>query len=82
MTEVVGLGGVGISTLLANLSFRAEGVIAVDTNDGRLDYALSFGVELVVNPRQSPLVDQLTKPTSDMLDHVLESSGNARSLEH
>jgi len=78
---VVGLGGVGMSALLATLSFRAEGVIAVDTNDGRLDYARSLGVESVVNPRQSPLVEHLKKLTGDKLDLVLESSGNASSLE-
>jgi S-(hydroxymethyl)glutathione dehydrogenase/alcohol dehydrogenase len=78
---VVGLGGVGMTALLATLSTRAEGVIAVDTNQERLEFARSLGVDSVVNPRRSSLVDRLRELTGDRLDLVLESSGSTESLE-
>jgi len=79
---VVGLGGVGMSALLTVLSIRSGGIIAVDTNNRRLEHARSLGVESVVNPRECHIVKRLKELTGDKLDLVLESSGNTRSLEH
>ena len=78
---VVGLGGVGLSALLATLSAGVTHVIAVDTNESRLEFARRLGVELLVNPQKCDIRERLKEVSDDRLDLVLESSGNSESLE-
>src|SRR5690606_5529875 len=48
---VVGLGGVGLSALLACVAGGARRTVAVDLSDEKLELARSLGATHLVNPR-------------------------------
>jgi S-(hydroxymethyl)glutathione dehydrogenase/alcohol dehydrogenase len=76
---VIGLGGVGLSALLAALDAGADPVIAVDLEDAKLARARSLGATSAVHPDE--LLELVTTLPSLGPDHVLECIGLAATAE-
>ena len=74
-----GLGGVGLSALLAALDAEAAPVIAVDTQPEKLALARSLGATSAVHPDE--LLELVTTLPSLGADHVLECIGIAATAE-
>lgn len=79
---VVGLGGVGLSSLLGAITAGASQVIAVDLATNKLDLAHELGATTVLDARDPDVVDQLRKLTSGGADFVFEMSGSVKALEN
>ena len=69
---VIGLGGVGLSALMAAVDAGAE-VIAIDSQSDKLQLATQLGAAHVLAPAEAP--DEVARLTDGGADHVLEAIG-------
>src|SRR5690349_4585997 len=73
---VVGLGGVGLSSLLGAAASGARQVVAVDLADDKLAFARKLGATLTVNARDPECVDQIRAATGGGVDYAFELAGS------
>jgi S-(hydroxymethyl)glutathione dehydrogenase/alcohol dehydrogenase len=79
---VVGLGGVGMSALLALVASGVENLIAIDIDEGKLDFAAANGVKKVFKYQNSVLLkNEIYKETNGGADYCVESAGTVKSIE-
>ena len=78
---VVGLGGVGLSSVLGALAAGASPVIAVDLSEEKLALARSLGPVRTVNAADPDAVEQVRSLTGGGADFVFEMAGSAAALE-
>lgn len=80
---IFGLGGVGISALLAARLQEAEKIIAIDICEDRLDLALELGATDVINASIFNPVELIHSITEGkMVDYAIESAGIRTTMEH
>ncbi|MFN3931850.1 MAG: zinc-dependent alcohol dehydrogenase family protein [Brevundimonas sp.] len=78
---VVGLGGVGLSSVLGALASGASPVVAVDLSEDKLALARSLGPVRTVNAADADAVEQVRALTGGGADVVFEMAGSLRALE-
>ena len=78
---VVGLGGVGLASVLGALASGATPVVAVDLSDEKLALARTLGAVHTVNAAAPDAVEQVRALTGGGADFVFEMAGSARALE-
>lgn len=78
---VIGLGGVGLASVLGALAAGASPVVAVDLNKDKLALARSLGPVHTVNAADPDAVDQVRALTNGGADFVFEMAGSVRALE-
>jgi alcohol dehydrogenase len=78
---VVGLGGVGLASVLGALASGASPVVAVDLSPDKLALARTLGPVLTVDAADDDAVDQVRALTGGGADVVLEMAGSARALD-
>lgn len=79
---VFGLGGIGMSALMATLLYECESVIAVDVSEEKLALARSFGATHVINARTTDPVAEIRRLTQGAgVDYTVEASGQASVIE-
>lgn len=78
---VIGLGGVGLASVLGALASGASPVIAVDLSEDKLALARSLGPVLTVNAADADAVEQVRTLTAGGADFVIEMAGSARALD-
>lgn len=78
---VVGLGGVGLASVLGALASGASPVIAVDLSEEKLALARSLGAVQTVNAADPDAVDQVRALTGGGADVAVEMAGSVRALE-
>ena len=78
---VVGLGGVGLASVLGALASGASPVVAVDLSEDKLALARTLGPVKTVNAADPDAVDQVRTLTGGGADFVFEMAGSARALE-
>jgi alcohol dehydrogenase len=78
---VLGLGGVGFSSLLAAHAAGARELVAIDLLDSKLDLARSLGATLALNARDPDLVAKVKDATSGGVDYAFEMAGAIPALE-
>lgn len=79
---VYGLGGIGMSALMATLLCECAQVIAIDVSEEKLELAREFGATEVIHAKtQDPLarIRQLTDGKG--VDYAVEASGKAKIIE-
>ena len=78
---VIGLGGVGLNSLLAAVAAGARQVIAVDVRDDKLALAKQLGATHTVNATAPDAVEQIKAITSGGVDYAFEMAGSIPALE-
>jgi alcohol dehydrogenase len=78
---VVGLGGVGLASVLGAKAAGASPVVAVDLSEDKLALARSFGDVRTVNAADPDAVEQVRALTGGGADVALEMAGSARALD-
>lgn len=78
---VLGLGGIGLSALMALRSFECRQVIAIDLSDEKLALAKNLGATHVLNPLRDDVINQVLKWTSGGAESCVESAGTVTSIE-
>lgn len=79
---VFGLGGIGMSALMATLLFDCAQVIAVDVSATKLELARSFGASHTIDAsREDPVAAIRALTQGAGVDYAVEASGRARVIE-
>jgi len=79
---IFGLGGVGLSALMASQLFGCSSVIAVDVEEEKLKLALEFGATHSVNSTRCDPVQEVLKITGGKgVDYSVEAAGLAKTIE-
>jgi alcohol dehydrogenase len=78
---VVGLGGVGLASVLGALACGASPVVAVDLSEEKLALARTLGPVHTVNAVAPDAVDQVRALTNGGADVAVEMAGSVRALE-
>ncbi len=80
-TAVVGLGGVGFSSLMACAVAGASSIVAVDMLDSKLEVARSLGATHTFNARDPDIISKVKEATKGGCDYVFEMAGSVTALE-
>ena len=80
-TAVVGLGGVGFSSLMAAIAAGARDVIAIDVLPAKLERARELGATRVFDARDPEVVAQVKAATGGGVDYAFEMAGAVAALE-
>jgi S-(hydroxymethyl)glutathione dehydrogenase / alcohol dehydrogenase len=78
---ILGLGGIGLSALMA---FKASGLkklIAVDISEKKLAMAKRLGATHVLNPNDDDFLEIVNKITLGGADYCIESAGKTSTIE-
>lgn len=79
---VFGLGGVGLSALMAIKLYSCKQVIAVDVSEEKLRLAQLLGATDIINSRrQDPVFTILEKTQGHGVDYSVEAAGLAQTIE-
>jgi alcohol dehydrogenase len=78
---IVGLGGVGLSALLAAKTCGAGRVIAVDINPEKLDFARELGASAVFDVGEPDCIENICRLTDGGVDIAIETAGSPKALE-
>jgi alcohol dehydrogenase len=78
---VIGLGGVGLASLLGAVAAGASRVIAVDLADDKLEFARQLGATDTFNARNEGVVDQIRAATGGGVEFAFELAGSIKAME-
>jgi len=79
---IFGIGGIGLSALLAAKLKQASIIIAVDIFDNKLDDALRLGATHVINAKKQDALSEILKIADKRgVDYAIECAGKRESME-
>ena len=78
---VLGLGGIGLSALLAALARPGVSVIAIDVEPHKLALAREFGAQQVIDASQADVRAEVRALTGGGADFCVEAVGSTESIE-
>ena len=78
---VVGLGGVGLSSVLGAVLAGARQVVAVDLFADKLDLAKKLGATNVFNASSTECVEQVRAATNGGVEFAFELAGSVKAME-
>ena len=78
---VIGLGGVGLASLLGARAAGARHIVAVDLSDVKLDLAKSLGATHTFNASNADCAEQIRELTAGGVEYAFELAGSVRALD-
>jgi alcohol dehydrogenase len=78
---VIGLGGVGLASLLGAAAAGARRIVAVDLSDEKLGLARQLGATDTVNARDPDAAEQVREATGGGVEFAFEMAGSIKALE-
>jgi alcohol dehydrogenase len=78
---VVGLGGVGLTSLLGAIVAGARAVVAIDLNEQKLGLARQLGATHAFNAADADIVEKVKEATKGGVDVAVEMAGSVKALE-
>ena len=78
---VIGLGGVGLASLLGAVAAGASQIVAVDLVEEKRELARQLGATLAVDPRDADAVGKVKDATRGGVDAAVEVAGSVRALD-
>lgn len=78
---VIGLGGVGLSSVLGAVASGASKIVAIDLSDDKLGLARQLGATHTVNARDADAAEQVRDATDGGVDYAFEMAGAVRAME-
>jgi len=78
---VIGLGGVGLSSLLGAIAVGARRVIAIDLSDDKLSLARQLGATDTFNASSPNAVDEIKAATGGGVEFAFEMAGSVRAMD-
>ena len=70
---VIGLGGIGLSALMALNEIKPDILIAIDISDEKLNLAKEFGATHIINSKNSNVLKEVCKIIPEGVDACVES---------
>jgi len=78
---VFGVGGVGLHAIMWAKFFGAGKVIAVDPIESKLESALQYGADIILNPLKNDIIETVKKETQGWgADIAIECSGSPQAM--
>ena len=78
---VIGLGGVGLASLLGAVASGAREVVAIDRADDKLAFALELGATSAVNSTDPDAADQIRAATGGGVEYAFDLTGVPAALD-
>jgi len=78
---VIGLGGVGLASLLGAVAAGARRVVAVDLSDEKLGLARQLGATDTFNAGASDAIETIRAATGGGVDFAFEMAGSVRAMD-
>lgn len=78
---VVGLGGVGLASVLGAVASGARHVVAIDLSDDKLALATTLGATHTFNAGDPDVVAKVKEATKGGVDYAVEMAGSTRAFE-
>jgi len=79
---VIGLGGIGLSALMAAHSLGVNKLIAIDVEENKLTLARELGARITININENDPVSMVRTATEGKgVDFAIEAAGTVRSIE-
>ena len=78
---VIGLGGVGLASVLGAVAAGARVVVAVDLSDEKLALAKALGATHTFNAADPDIVNKVKEATKGGVDFAIEMAGSTRAFE-
>lgn len=78
---VLGLGGIGISSVLALLALGVKDIIAIDVSDEKLEKVKAWGVKHCLNANDGDVVSRVKALTDGGVDFCIEATGQVTGIE-
>jgi len=78
---VVGLGGVGLASVLGAVAAGARQVIAVDLSEDKLTFAKKLGATHVFNAGSAESIEAIRQASGGGVDYAIEMAGSVRAFE-
>ena len=78
---VLGLGGIGLSALIALTAIGVKKIIAVDISQEKLDLATKLGAHFVINSSHQNFRSKLNAIIGGGVDYCIESCGRSSTIE-
>ncbi|HUD34482.1 MAG TPA: alcohol dehydrogenase catalytic domain-containing protein, partial [Variovorax sp.] len=78
---VIGLGGVGLTAVMAAREAGASQIIGIDVLPGKFDLARAVGATDCIDAGDPEAVQKILALTDGGVDHAFEISGNLKALE-
>ena len=78
---VIGLGGVGLSSLLGAVAVGARRVVAIDLSDEKLGLARQLGATDTFNAGAANAVDEIKAATGGGVEFAFEMAGSVRAMD-
>ena len=78
---IVGLGGVGLSALLASIAIGSKKTIAIDLSDEKLALAKELGANHTLNPKDENFLETFLDITSGGANIAVETAGSGHALK-
>ena len=78
---ILGLGGIGLSALIALKALGLKKLVAADISNEKLAFAKRLGVEKVFNPLDDEFRSKVTSIVKGGFDACIESGGTVDSIE-
>src|SRR5450759_3402019 len=78
---VIGLGGVGLSSLLGAVAVGARRVVAVDLSDDKLGLARQLGATDTFNSGNPDAIEEIRAATGGGVEFAFEMAGSVRALD-
>jgi S-(hydroxymethyl)glutathione dehydrogenase/alcohol dehydrogenase len=79
---IFGLGGIGLSALMATMLYKCEKVIAVDISASKLELASEFGASHLINASEQNVLNEIRILTEgNGVDYAVEASGLCEVIE-
>lgn len=76
-----GVGGIGLSAVMAAKAVGCHPIIAVDIHDSKLEMAKSVGATHLVNGKENPLLQILEITQGKGVDYGVEAAGTIQTME-
>ncbi len=78
---VIGLGGVGLASLIGAVAAGAGRVVAIDLADDKLEFAKKLGATDTFNARQDTTADAVRAATGGGVEYAFELAGSVKAME-
>jgi alcohol dehydrogenase len=78
---VIGLGGVGLSSLLGAVAAGARQIVAIDLSEEKLAFARELGATETINAADPEAATQVTAVTGGGVEYAFELAGSTRALD-
>ena len=78
---VIGLGGVGLASLLGAAASGARLIVAIDLSEQKLALAKTLGATHAFNAADADLIEKVKQATKGGVDYAVEMAGSVRAFE-